>query len=360
MKILYITPTIYDEGGVAKVISVKTNVLIEAYHCKIGVVTFNNTSTDTFHPFHSSIEKFDVKATGFKPLKIFNYYQKVKEIIKTYRPNVIVICDFGWKGFFFSKFVKTTIPIVFEIHGSLYNESKKIKNKKLLNYRAFIRKKLLFGYKNVIFLSKLSQNEWNKKGEIIPNPIQITNQVAPLKNHTAIAIARHSYEKGIDRLILIWEKVAQNSNWILEIYGDGYLFEKHQNQIEELGLNDKIKLFKPVKNIQGKFLGASLFVMTSRTEGFPMALLEAMEVGLPVIAYDCPIGPRSILSNEHSGFLIEDGNENEFVAKVLALQNDEATRERIGQNAKQEMQKLHPDVIAKMWFDYFTSLTSKS
>jgi len=359
MKILYITPTIYDEGGVAKVVSVKSNVLIEAYDCKIGFVTFNNSSTNTFHPFHTTIEKFEVKATGFKPFKILEYYQKVKNIIKSFQPDVIVICDFGWKGFLFSKFVKTNIPVVFEVHGSLYNESKKINNTSLVKYRAIVRKQLLSNYKNVVFLSEESQKEWKIEGKIIPNPIQNTNLIANLQNHKAIAIARHSYEKGIDRLISIWAKVSQQSNWILEIYGDGYLFEQHQNQIQKLNLQDNIKLYKPVKNIQEYCLEASMFVMSSRTEGFPMALLEAMEVGLPVIAYDCPIGPRSIIKNDYSGFLIENGNENEFVSKVLTLQNDTATRERIGQNAKQEMQKLHSDVIAKLWLDYFTTLTSK-
>lgn len=359
MKILYITPTIYDEGGVAKVLSVKSNVLIETYNCEIGFVTFNNASTNTFHPFHSNIEKFEVKASGFKPFKILNYYKKVNNIINSFQPDVVVICDFGWKGFFFSKFVKTNCPVVFEVHGSLFNESKKINTVALVNYRASVRKKLLSAYKNVIFLSNESQKEWGFMGKIIPNPIQNTNLEARLQNHKTIAIARHSYEKGIDRLIAIWAKVSQNSNWILEIYGDGYLFEKHQNQIFELGLQDKIKLYKPIKNIQEKYLEASLFVMTSRSEGFPMALLEAMEVGLPPIAYDCPIGPKAIIKNDFSGFLIEEGNEKEFVSKVIELQNDRNSREKIGQHAKQEMQKLHPEVIAKKWFDYFTALISK-
>jgi len=215
MKILYITPTIYDEGGVAKVVSVKSNVLIEAYNCEIGFVTFNTTSTNTFHPFHPTIEKFDVKATGFKPFKILNYYQKVKKILKSFQPDVIVICDFGWKGFFFSKFVKTTIPIVFEIHGSLYNESKKITNTTLVNYRALLRKRLLSAYKNVVFLSNESQKEWGIPGEIIPNSIKNTNLVANLQNQKVIAIARHSYETGIDRLINIWANVSTKSNWLL-------------------------------------------------------------------------------------------------------------------------------------------------
>jgi len=359
MKILYITPTIYDEGGVAKVVSVKSRVLIESYGCEIGFVTFNNVSTDTFHSFPSGIKKFDVKAIGFKPFRILNYFQKVAKIIKSYQPDVIVICDFGWKGFFFSKFVKTNIPIVFEVHGSLYNASKKISNNKLINYRAIVRKKLLSGYKNVVFLSNESQKEWKIEGEIIPNPIQKTNCIANLQNEKVIAIARHSYEKGIDRLIEIWKKVSQRSNWILEIYGDGYLFEKHEQLIRNLDLQDKVKLFKPVKNIQEKYLESSIFVMTSRTEGFPMALLEAMEVGLPVVSYDCPIGPRSIIKNNYSGFLIEDGNEEQFVSSIIALQIDREKRIKIGQNAKQEMQKLQPNLIGKKWFDYFSTLISK-
>lgn len=359
MKILYITPTIYDEGGVSKVLSLKTNSLIENHNCQIGFLTFNNLNTETFHPFNPSIEKFDIKSLGFKPLKILKYYKKVKSIIKNYKPDVIVLCDFGWKGFFFSKFVKTSIPIVFEIHGSLYNETKNIPNTILKNFRSRLRIRLLKGFKNVVFLSDESRNEWNRAGEVIPNPIKSTSLVAKLEAHKVIAVARHSYEKGIDKLIDIWYEISKKTNWKLEIYGDGYLFDFHQSKINELQINDTCKLVKPIKTLQDKYLESSLFLMTSRTEGFPMALLEAMELGLPVVAYDCPIGPRSIIKNQTSGFLIKEDDKEAFVSKVLELIGDFELRKLIGQNSKQEMKKLNTDEIAQKWYNYFNSLILK-
>lgn len=359
MKILYVVPTIHDEGGVAKVLSIKTNVLIEKHGAQISILTFQNGATESFHPFHDSIVKMNVKPSGWKPFKILNYFKEVGSFLKTFQPDCIVICDFGWKGFFFSKFIATNIPIVFEIHGSLYNETRKIKNQVVVRLRALLRKKLLSSYTNIVYLSDESQKEWGISGTVIPNPVPKSSQTALLENPKAIAIARHSYEKGIDRLIAIWEKVSQQSNWILEIYGDGYLRDEHQKQIEQLGLQNYVKLYQPVKNIQQKYMEASILVMASRTEGYPMALLEAMELGLPVIAYDCPIGPRAIVQNDISGFLIEEGNQKEFVSKVVTLQNSKSTRERIGLRAKEEMQKLHPECIAAIWKDYLETLLLK-
>lgn len=358
MKILYIVPTIHDEGGVAKVLSVKTTELLHNNTIQIGILTFNNFTSDTFHPFSEKIERVDIKASGWKLFKILDYYKKVSVFLKKWKPDIIVICDFGWKGFFFSKFIKTDIPLVFEIHGSLYNETKKLGNNLFVKLRATIRKKLLTSYKNIVYLSQESKQEWEIPGEVIPNPVPKSNVTTTLQNHKAITIARHSYEKGIDRLINIWNKVSQQSDWELEIYGDGYLWDAHQRQIEALRLNNKIHLCKPIQNIHQKYAEASLLLMTSRSEGYPMALLEAMEVGLPVIAYDCPIGPKSIIENNISGFLIEDGNESAFISKVLEIQNSFQTRERIGQSAKQQVQKLYPENIGILWETYFKNLLS--
>lgn len=360
MRILYITPTIYDEGGVARVLSLKSEVFIEKYQYEIGFLTYNNNVLETFHPFHSEIKKFDIKSKGFKLFKILNYYKKVGRVINEFKPNIIVVCDFGWKGLFLRKFIKTTIPIIFEVHGSLYNETRKIKNSTFLDFRARVRRKLLSSYENIVFLSEVSQQEWKLNGEIIPNPVADNNLQAELVNPKAIAIARHSYEKGVDRLIVIWAKVAKKSNWKLEIYGEGYLFNQHLQQIKNLCLENQISLHKPIRNIQDKYFESSLFLMTSRTEGFPMSLLEAMSTGLPVVAYNCPVGPKAIINNEVSGFLIEDNNENDFIEKVILLQNNEELRKQIGEKSKEQIRKLNPKIIGQMWFNYFTSLTSKS
>lgn len=358
MKILYIVPTIHDEGGVPKVLSIKTKELIERFSVQISILTLPTAQKDTFFPFPENVHNIVIQPKGWKVIRILDYFKKIKKHIETYPPDCIVICDFGWKGFCFNKFVKTKVPVIFEVHGSLYNETKKINYSLLSKLRAFFRQKLLASYDNIVYLSEESKKEWQLPGIIIPNPVPKSNYVSELKNPNAIAVARHSYEKGIDRLLQIWQKVSRHSNWTLSIYGDGYLIEEHQKQIQAMGLEHCVQLMQPVKDIFSKYAEASIFVMTSRTEAFPMALLEAMEIGLPVVVYDCPIGPRVIVQNNVSGFLIPEENEDEFVSKLIVLQNDPELRSKMGNYARETMKELDSGKIANYWYQYFRNLVA--
>ena len=96
--------------------------------------------------------------------------------------------------------------------------------------------------------------------------------------------------------------------------------------------------------------------MTSRTEGFPMVILEAMESGLPVIAYDCPIGPRTLIENEVNGYLIPDGQINLFVEKLSTLMDHSELRHQLGNNAVISVQKYQLEPIMNQWNDLFTKL----
>ncbi|MEO8516771.1 MAG: glycosyltransferase [Flavobacterium sp.] len=360
MKILYITPTIYDEGGVSKVLALKTNYLIEQFDYEIYVLTSNNDKTSFFHPFNTKTKAIDLKTKGFKPFKIIDHYKKVNQQIEEIKPDLLVLCDFGWKGFCFNFFVKTKIPLIFEVHGSIFNETKAIKFPILSFVRASIRKLLLKMFRHVVFLSSNSQKEWEITGNIIPNPMITNLDKSELKSTKVIAVARHSYEKGVDRLLSIWQKIISvKPEWTLDIYGEGIYLEQNKKLASDLNILSNTNFYKPVKNINDKYLESSVCLMTSRQEGFPMVLLEAMSVGLPIVAYDCPIGPRSIITNEENGFLIEDGNEKAFVAKTIQLLEDYEVRKRIGNEAKMAIQKYNIDAIMKQWNALFMTLTSK-
>lgn len=362
MKILYITPTIYDAGGVARVLALKSKYLVNNCHFEVCFLTNNNEDVNCFYSFPDEIIVKDIKVKGFKPIKILNYFKQLNLQIKEMNPDVVVICDFGWKGFCHNLFVKLKVPTIFEIHGARFNETKQIKYRGVIIFRAFLRKQLLKTFKNRVFLSKESVNEWMLKGEIIPNPIEVNlSEQAKLNSKRLICVARHSYEKGIDRLIKIWAKIIEKKHdWVLDIYGNGIYFKKNKELANSLNINDKINFYPPTQNIFNEYLQSSILLMASRQEGFGMVLLEAMSVGLPVVAYDCPVGPRSIIKNGYSGYLIQDNDEDAFVAKVIELQNDFELRKKIGQNAMTQMSAYDLGVIGQKWKEYFTSLTSKS
>jgi glycosyltransferase involved in cell wall biosynthesis len=184
-----------------------------------------------------------------------------------------------------------------------------------------------------------------------------TNQFPNLNSKKVITVARHSYEKGLDRLLLIWEKVVEKyPDWKLEIYGK-YSADLNLEQLaQSLKINDNVSFYEPVKDINYKYLNASFYIMTSHYEGFPMVLLEAMASGLPCVAYDCPCGPRAIIQNNENGFLVENGNLDAFVQKIELLIEDENLRIQMGQNAKNSISKYDLYIIMMQWKKLFEEL----
>mgnify|MGYP003585513953 FL=1 len=148
--------------------------------------------------------------------------------------------------------------------------------------------------------------------------------------------------------MLIWEKVNQkHPEWTLDIYTDEV--DSLNNIVIDLGLTSTINIFSFVKNIEEKYLESSIFVMTSRFEAFPMVLIEAMSLGLPSVSYDCPSGPRSIITDNENGFLIPDGDLELFAEKLSFLIESEEFRIKFGAASKEKMKEYQLDPVMKQW-----------
>ena len=183
--------------------------------------------------------------------------------------------------------------------------------------------------------------------------------MAELKANKVIAVGRHVYEKGFDRLLKIWQKVVINHpDWHLDIYGKSNDNMDLQKLATTLIINN-VTFFDPVKDINLKYQEASIYLLTSRFEGFGMVLIEAMESGLPCIAYDCPCGPRAIITNNEDGFLIENGNECDYINAVESLICDKEKRFEMGKKAKISSLKYNIDTIMPLWNTLFKDIITK-
>lgn len=363
MRILYFTPKINNEGGVARVLSIKANYFVEKFGYEVGIVTQNNGNSNSFYSFNSQIELFDLTLNKRKISFIFDYKSQVQYVINTFKPEIIIVSDNGLKGFLFTVFIKTKIPVVFEVHGSKYNEEFNFKKNVVNNFFHNLKYKIRnFGaskFDYFIALSNESSNEWNLRNtKIIPNPIEkFPNSISTLESKTIIFVGRHSHEKGLDRLIKIWKIVVEKyPDWRLEIYGKSDDKKQYINFCKELNLENNTFFYEPLQNIHEKYLDASISVMTSRHEGFPMALLEAMSSGLPIIAFNCPIGPRSIITNIEDGFLIEEDDLDDFSSKLLMLIENSSLRKKMGKNSKENVLKYNLDIVMNQWKLFFEEL----
>jgi glycosyltransferase involved in cell wall biosynthesis len=343
MKLLYIVPKVKNAGGVARVLAIKANYFVENFGYEVHILSQNEEEILPFFNFNNKIVFHNMNLKGAAFGFFIAFKKSVNQKINEVKPNVILVADNGLKAFTYPFILKTKTPIVFECHGSKFVEDKANNGSFLLKFK--------YKFKNFA-AGKFNESlqEWNVSNAcIIPNPAWIETEITSgLNNKKVIAIARYSYEKGLDRLLLIWEIVIKNyPNWILDIYTDDV--DLFKSIVADLGLNSNVNIFNFVKNIEEKYLDASVYLMTSRSEGFPMVLLEAMTFGLPCIAYDCPSGLNSIIKNGENGFLIPNDNVPLFVEKLSFLMENEGERLKFGANAKESTKKFSVDTIMEQW-----------
>ncbi|MEP6930038.1 MAG: glycosyltransferase family 4 protein [Flavobacterium sp.] len=350
MKLLYIVPKIKNAGGVARVLAIKANYFVENFGYEVHILSQNESDMKPFYTFDSKIVFHNMNLSG----NTFSFFMKFRKAvnlkIKGINPDVILIADNGLKSFAYPFIIFDKTPIVFECHGSKYVEEKAQNNKFILKLKYQFKNFAAGKFAKMVVLSNESLKEWNVKDAIvIPNPSWIeTKNPASLEPQKALVIARNSYEKGLDRLLLIWKEIAQKyPDWCLDIYSDD--IDSLEKKARDLEIISSINYFNFTQNIQDKYPEAAVYLMTSRFEGFPMVLLEAMAFGLPCIAYDCPTGPRSIIENDKNGFLIPDGNVELFVKKLSFLMENEVERARLGENAIEITKHFSVDKIMGQW-----------
>lgn len=180
---------------------------------------------------------------------------------------------------------------------------------------------------------------------IAPNPV-ITNEVLlsskELPTHewllkkdkpVIVAVGRLAYQKGFDLLLDVFSRVTKHVECRLVIFGEGEQRLVLETQIKSLGLQDLVSMPGYTLNPIAELNAADLYVLSSRFEGSPNALVEAMSVGIPVIAFDCPCGAREILLNGQMGSLVEYLNLEKMTQHVLKIVLEVPKRERLKERA---------------------------
>lgn len=360
MKLLYIVPNINNEGGVARVLSIKANYLVEKLGYEVHILTQNEGFSPLFYPFNSNIIFHDMILKG-NVFQFFNSFAKaLKRNVKAIQPDTIIVCDNGLKAYSIPFILKNKIPLILEMHSSKFIEEreseKNILTKVASDCIPVLKKIGINKYDRFVVETIESISEWNIDNTIvIPNPLWFTSEKSSdLESKKAIAVGRHIYEKGFDRMLQIWKKVvAKHPDWILAIYGKSSENIDLRLLAKNLNISGNVVFYEPVQNINEKYLEASFYLMTSRFEGFGMVLIEAMASGLPCIAYDCPCGPRGVLSQNEDGFLIENSNESDYVKAVEALIENRTLRKEMGKEAKLSSEKYNIDVIMQTWNQLF-------
>jgi glycosyltransferase involved in cell wall biosynthesis len=187
--------------------------------------------------------------------------------------------------------------------------------------------------------------------ECMPNGVpDLGGRRAALDNKVVVAAGRMGPQKGFDRLLPVWAKIApDHPDWELRIWGGGKGIGKLRRQAEELGIAGSARMMGFTNRLHDEFAESSLYVMSSRKEGFPMVLLEAMGVGLPVVSYDCPTGPRDIIREGVDGHVVPDGDGDALAAALSRLMEDADARRAFGAAAVEGAARYDIAAIAGRW-----------
>ena len=173
--------------------------------------------------------------------------------------------------------------------------------------------------------------------ERIPNSVSALGGPEPvLGAPLVVAAGRLAHQKGFDRLIDAFAQVADDHPaWRVRICGKGELREPLQRRIDGAGLTGRVELAGAVKDMGAAMAQASVFVLSSRSEGFPLILLEAMGKGLAPVAFDCRTGPADIVDDRRNGLLVPDGDVDALAAAMGEMMADEDLRRRCAAAARE-------------------------
>jgi glycosyltransferase involved in cell wall biosynthesis len=185
----------------------------------------------------------------------------------------------------------------------------------------------------------------------IPNAVRDLGGVrADLSANVVLAAGRFVRQKGYDRLIRAWSLVApKHPDWRLEIYGQGPRQERLEGLIDEYGLQASVSLAPPVEDMGALMARSSIFALSSRWEGLPLVLLEAMSVGMAVVSFDCPTGPASVIEDHVNGLLIRPRTIANFAAGLEEMISDESLRRRCSVAAIETMREYRMEEIGPRW-----------
>lgn len=378
MKIVYLIKSLGNSAGMERVLCSKANYLAVVSNYQIFILTEVPLPQDFFFNYSSTIK---VESIGFKehsgnwikkiilyPVIKYMYRKRLLERINSIRPD-ITISTFGEELSFLPRLSDGSIKIA-EFHYSRNYLIHLVRNMPNLRLRwirlihayflQFKQREFATKYEKVVLLTEKDRQLWGMKKNmmVIPNPLSFqTDKSAGLESKKILAVGRLIAQKGFDLLIDAFSQLANKfPEWNLIIIGEGQDEKFLLRLINHKGLKDRIIIMPPRKEIQDMLMDSSIYALSSRYEGFGLVLTEAMECGVPCVAFDCECGPSEIISDNIDGFLVENGNVNQLAEKLGILMYNNELRKRMGAQAKKNVKRFGVEKVMQEWTSLFEDM----
>lgn len=360
MKILFCLGSL-NKGGAERVVTNLANYFIKKNQVNIVITSSElpqyelNKKIGVYH-LEENKKKYNIILRNLKRL------YKLNNIIKKLKPDVIIsfLPEPSYRTLVLRPIRK--IPTIISVRND-----PNVEYKSKLNFFAM---KILYPFADgFVFQTEDAKCYFDKKIQdksvIIPNSIKETFIQREIykgkKEKTIINVGRLELQKNQELLIDAFNDIKEKfPDYNLCIYGEGTLEEKLKKKIKKMNLEGRVLLKGEVQKIEEKIEKASVFVLTSKYEGMPNALMEAMALGVPCVSTDCPCGgPRFLIKDGVNGILTKVNQKEDIVMGIEKILLDEDFANQISKNAIKIRDTLNPSVINLKWEKYIKKVTKE-
>ncbi len=361
-------------GGIEKQVTTLANELSKEYEVEI-ISLYDILSGESFYQLD---DKVRIKYIfNFGPNK-----DKIKDALKKFKLITLIkqLCKalkiLYTKYFGLGKIIKNLNTDI--LISSRIEFSKQIKRNDIITIsqeHSFIDnekyiKKVRKSFKHIRYLivmtkgAKEKYDEWLKNEKIKPEVVVIPNMIkenkngklSTLCNNQIISVGRLEEVKDFYTLILVFSVIVKKyPNYILKIIGEGSMREKLEEQIKKCNLQKNVILTgrRTENEINNELIKSDVFVLTSKSESFSLVLCEAMNFGVPCIAFDVDVGPREIIQDGKNGFLIENRNVDLMIERLDELLYNISLRRFLGSNSYNVAKNYYSENIINKWKNIF-------
>jgi glycosyltransferase involved in cell wall biosynthesis len=350
MRILIVINNISAIGGTERVTSHVANLLAQKGYI-VDILSIHQRSSSTFFSVDKNIGQLSLYPNEISLMKsLIPASFKLYRIAKKY--DVVIFSDtqMSLLSGLITLISKTKVIAWEHFNSTIVTR---------FGSRWFGRKMAAWLSDLVVVLTEQDQTSWQAKYwiknsiKVIPNPSAIKikeKAVNEIRTSTVISVGRYTDQKGFDLLVQSWAAIDEDirQSWQLKIIGpNGSAKPDLMKKIKELALNN-VTLADTCADMATEYDNADIYVMSSRYEGFGLTLIEAMSSGLPVVAFDCPMGPGEIIDKQY-GVIVEQGNITALSDAISKLIIDKKLRHHLSTQALVRAKDFSEQTIADVW-----------